>query len=430
MFGLQKFGDGIAFDRIDRFCAAEGVDRTELARVSIAVTGSNGKGSTARFMAFALRGLGLRTGCFTSPHLFDVRERFDIDGAMIDAATFDRLAARVKAFADHLPPGDRMGAFEFLFLVAVLWFTETGCDVIVWEAGIGGRYDPIRATGAGVSAMTSIEREHTELLGQQEDMIACDKCDALAPGGVLVISPSIREDIVCAVTAYAALSQRRVLRPRAQGEDLQNTAEGASLTWRGEDDTRVRLPLIGRHQVDNAVTAIGAASAWLARDPARPQPRGGVRARMLAALAETQWPGRLQHVATAPDLWIDVGHTPHALDIVTETFADIAPRERTLVVFGVSAAKDVAAIADIVAQRFDHIILTRAFKSGAEPAAFSDRFASHDVLLTHDTVEAARIARARAAAEGFTVLAIGGLFLAVEIAHAWTGGDPRELAFL
>lgn len=430
MFGLQKFGDGIAFDRIDRFCAAEGVDRAALARISIAVTGSNGKGSTARFIASALRGLGLRTGCFTSPHLFDVRERFDIDDAMIEPAAFDRLAARVKAFADTLPPGDRMGAFEFVFLVGVLWFTESGCDAIVWEAGIGGRYDPIRATGAGVSAMTSIEREHTELLGQREDMIACDKCDALAPGGVLVLSPSINDDIARAVTAYARLSRRSVQRPPAQHDDLVNTPAGAVFTWRGEAETQVRLPLIGRHQVDNAVTAIAVASAWLVRDPSRPQPHGETLARMLAALADARWPGRLQHVAHDPDLWIDVGHTPHALDIVTETFADIAPREKTLVVFGVSAAKDVSAIADIVARRFPHVILTRAFKSGADPATFADRFATHDAVLTSDTITAAQIARARATAEGLTVLAIGGLFLAVEIAHAWNGGDPRELAFL
>lgn len=430
MFGLDKFGDGIAFDRIDRFLTAENVDRAWLAARSIAVTGSNGKGSTARFAAAALRGLGLRTGCFTSPHLFDVRERFDIDGRSIDQATFETLAARVKAFADALPAGDRMGAFEFLFLLAVLWFVQSDCDVMVWEAGIGGRYDPIRAARAGVSALTSIEKEHTELLGQREDMIACDKCDALAPGGVLVVSPGVRDDIVRTVAAYARLSSRTVTRPPAQGADLANTPDGAVFTWREDGAHRVRLPLLGRHQVDNATTAIAAARAWLSRDAAHAGVRDAPLAPLLAGLEQTAWPGRLQHVADDPDLWIDVGHTPQALDIVTQTFAEIVAPERTLVVFGVSANKDVSAIADVVARRCDKLILTRAFKSGADLEAFAGRFAGHDATVARDTITAARLARQRAQAEGLTVLALGGLFLAVEIAHAWRGGDPRELNFL
>ena len=95
MFDLPKFGDGIGLHRIQRFFQTHRIDRAGLARRSIAVTGTNGKGSTARFMTSAIAAAGLRVGCFTSPHLFDVRERFTIGDTPISQEDFNRHAATV-----------------------------------------------------------------------------------------------------------------------------------------------------------------------------------------------------------------------------------------------------------------------------------------------------------------------------------------------
>ena len=102
---------------------------------------------------------------------------------------------------------------------------------------------------------------------------------------------------------------------------------------------------------------------------------------------------------------------------------------RSLVIFGVSASKEVAQIAAIVAGKFDRFILTHAHKAGADPAIFAAAFAGKDMIVAPDTAAAARLARQRAEAEGLTVLAIGGMFLAVEVQHAWAGGDPATLDF-
>ena len=103
-----------------------------------------------------------------------------------------------------------------------------------------------------------------------------------------------------------------------------------------------------------------------------------------------------------------------ALDAVTRTFLEFSPREKTLVVFGVSASKEVAGIADVVASRFDHFILTRAYKSGADVGLFAGTFAkrARDVIIAPDTAEAARLAKTRAEREGLSVLALGGSWLA------------------
>lgn len=436
MFGLPKFGDGIGLHRIERFLTTHRIDRPGLSRRSVAVTGTNGKGSTARFITSSIEAAGMRVACFTSPHLFDVRERFTIGDQPIPQEAFDRHAKTVLAFNAALPEGDRIGSFEFLFLLAILWFSEEKPDAIVWEAGIGGRYDPVRCVRASVSVLTSIELEHTELLGATEELIAYDKVDALAPGGCVILSPSIPEALAHRIAAYAGLAGKATLPALTSRRvtNVTNTHKGARFSYGftaapAEADQTVRLKLAGRHQVDNAVSALRAAEVWLGLKPEENAERHFA---MLAALGRTRWPGRLEKVATTPDLWIDVGHTPRALDAVTRTFLEFSPRDKTLVVFGVSGSKEVTAIADIVASRFDHFILTRAHKAGAQVTQFEAAFRSKssDVVIAPDTTAAAQIARARANSEGLTVLALGGLFLSAEIQRAWQGGDPKEIDFL
>jgi dihydrofolate synthase/folylpolyglutamate synthase len=421
MFGLNKFGDGICFPRILRFYREFGIDLGALAARSIAITGSNGKGSTARFIAAALKAEAHSVGLFTSPHLFHVRERFVLDDVAIPQDDFDRHAATVLAFARRLADNDRMGAFEFLFLVAILWFQERKPDAIVWEAGIGGRYDSIRTVRARVSALTSIELEHTQLLGATEELIACDKIDALAPGGTLVVSPSVPADLRNTIESYCRLGDRRPLfvADDLAVTDIENTEDGSRFRVDGEMHS---LRLIGGHQIDNALTACHAAREWLGRnqDPVT----------FLQSVKEVSWAGRLERVSEDPELWIDVGHTPGAVDRVTSAFLDFCPKEKTLVVFGVSTSKDVTGIAALVASRFDHFILTAANKAGADISLFRDAFRGQDTMIEPDIAAAARRARERAVKEGWSVLALGGLFLAVEFEHAWRGGDPKELEFL
>jgi dihydrofolate synthase/folylpolyglutamate synthase len=424
MFGLEKFGDGIGLTRVLRFYREFGIDTETLSRRSIVVIGSNGKGSTSRFLEAALTASGRRAGLFTSPHMFDYRERFVIGDMRIPQEAFDRHAATVLAFNRRQPEGDRLGAFEFLFLVAILWFEEERPDAIVWEAGIGGRYDPVRTLKSPLGILTGLELEHTQILGASEELIAFDKIDAVAAGGSLIVSPSVAAVHRERIEAYCSLTARHPLFVSDAFEfgNIHNTAEGTSFVVRGH---KVMIKLIGRHQVDNALTAFLAAARWLDVQPSLARQH-----QLVDAISKTSWPGRLERVATNPELWIDVGHTPRALDLVTSAFLDFTPREKTLVVFGVSASKDVANIAATVARRFDHVILTRAHKAGADIASFTNAFAGKQITIEPDIAKATRLARQRAEHDGMTVLAIGGLFLAAEVQHAWNGGDPATLDFL
>ncbi len=128
---------------------------------------------------------GLRTGLFTSPHLYRVNERFQVDGAAIGDDEMARLVARVEAGIAEVSArlNQRFGAFEAMFALACLYFQESRCDFAVFEAGIGGRYDPVRLVGARFTCVTSVDYEHVELLGHTLELIVSDKSDACAAGG-------------------------------------------------------------------------------------------------------------------------------------------------------------------------------------------------------------------------------------------------------
>ena len=170
------------------------VDRARLQRISVVATGSNGKGSTAAFCANIAHAYGLRTGLFTSPHLFRFNERFQIDGAPIGDDDLTRLVARIETAIAEISRrrGEQFGAFEAMFALACLYFQESECDFAVFEAGIGGRYDPVRLAGSPVTCVTSVDYEHVELLGNSLELIVSDKSDACASGGTIVYGENCR----------------------------------------------------------------------------------------------------------------------------------------------------------------------------------------------------------------------------------------------
>src|ERR1700753_4149979 len=195
MFNLLKYGTGgIGLARLALLLDALCIDRARLQQHSIVITGSNGKGSTAAFCASIGRAFGLRTGLFTSPHLYRFNERFRVDDVEIGDNDLARLVSRIAVAIAELAQrdGERFGSFEALFALACLYFQESRCDFAVFEAGIGGRYDPVRLVGARLRCVTSIDYEHVDLLGNALELIVSDKSDACACGGTIIYGENCR----------------------------------------------------------------------------------------------------------------------------------------------------------------------------------------------------------------------------------------------
>src|ERR1700692_232852 len=244
------------------------VDRARLQRNSVVVTGSNGKGSTAVFCAGIARAYGLRTGLFTSPHLYRVNERFRIDGADIGDDELARLTSRIEAAIGEVSQrrGEQFGSFEAMFALACLYFGECECEFTVFEAGIGGRYDPVRLVGALVSCVTSVDYEHVELLGTSLGLIASDKSDACASGGTIVYGEncrSLRPHLIeynrtRAITSLFVRDQIAI-----GGESVAATGQRFDFQFGAYEYRSLETSLPGAFQFNNAAIAVALFLLWL-----------------------------------------------------------------------------------------------------------------------------------------------------------------------
>src|ERR1700730_1302375 len=246
------------------------VDRAKLARASVVVTGSNGKGSTAAFRAGRPRACGLRTGLFTSPHLYRFNERFQVDGVPIGDDDLARLVARVGSAIAEIAQRShaRFGAFEAMFALACLHFSERRCDFAVFEAGIGGRYDPIRLVGALATSVTSVDYEHVELLGNSLELIASDKSDACAAGGTIVYGENCR-NLRPHLAEYNRFRGVTALFVRAEigigGESVSTSGQRFDFRFGTYDFRFLEMSLLGAFQFNNAAIAIALFLLWLQR---------------------------------------------------------------------------------------------------------------------------------------------------------------------
>jgi len=441
VFDLPKYGDGICLARMAELLDTLAVDRAWLQRRSVVVAGSNGKGSTAAFCAGIGKAYGLRTGLFTSPHLYRVNERFRIDGATIGDDELARLAAQVEAGIAQVSVrlNQRFGAFEATFALACLYFQEHDCDFAVFEAGIGGRYDPVRLVGARFTCVSSVDYEHVELLGPTLELIVSDKSDACAAGGSIVygencanLKPHLLEyNRHRAVTSLFVRDQIAI-----DGESIAAPGQRFNYRFEEHDFRDINVGLLGQFQLNNAAIAITLLLLWLRE--ARPESaNAAIEAAVRSGLCETRWPGRLEVIDKNPLTVIDVGHTPDGIRRALSGLQSVHGAHDVdngwILVIGVSADKKADEIVGALAPSFDTIICTKAHHKGADAQiiAASVRRANPDAVVhVAVTVEdAADLSRSLATSQHAKIYVAGGLFLAIEYATVARGGRPADLQF-
>ena len=437
MFDLPKYGNGVCLARMAELLDRLAVDRTRLQRIAVVVTGSNGKGSTAAFCSAIGRAFGLRTGLFTSPHLFRLNERFQVDGAEIGDGDLARLAARVEAAIAEISErsGERFGAFEALFALACVYFQQSQCDFAVFEAGIGGRYDPVRLVGALVTTVTSVDYEHVELLGNSLELIASDKSDACASGGVIVYGENCRP-LRPNLLEY---NRYRAVTPAFVGGEIE--LSGASVSASGQRfDYRFRnhelagleTSLLGAFQFNNAAIAVTLFLLWLER--ARPGDASDkIELAVRSGLREARWPGRLEMIRPDPLTVIDVGHTPDGIRQSLASLKAIYGDNDWVLVLGISRDKRADEIVGALAPAFDTIICTTAHHKGADAADIANaaRKANPraDIQIKATIEDAVAVSQELAISGKRRIFVAGGLFLAIEYAVVARGDDARELNF-
>ncbi|CAN5444706.1 folylpolyglutamate synthase/dihydrofolate synthase family protein [soil metagenome] len=438
MFDLPKFGDGVCLARLAALLDALSVDRARLSRDSVVVAGSNGKGSTAALCAGIGRACGLRTGLFTSPHLYRFNERFQIDGTAIDDDDLALLILRIAtAIVDLGRRGwhEKFGAFEAQFALACLYFQESDCHFAVFEAGIGGRYDPVRLVGATVSCVTSIDYEHVNLLGSTLELIASDKSDACAAGGTVVYGENCRP-LQRHLAEYNRSRNVTGLYVREQIE-IDNEVAGPAaqkfdLRFGQSEFLDLCIGLPGDFQFNNAAIAVVLFLLWSKRTESAAKP-AAIDAAVRSGLANTKWPGRLEVIICDPLTVIDVGHTPDGVAQALRALKAVHGRDDWILVLGVSSDKNIDDITEQLAPAFDTIICTVAHHKGADARliAAAARKSNPDARI-HSAVtieDAVRVSKQLTRSSQQKIYVAGGLFVAVEYATVLRGGRAQDLQF-
>jgi dihydrofolate synthase / folylpolyglutamate synthase len=437
LFDLPKYGDGVCLARMAELLGRLAIDREGLSRMSVVVTGSNGKGSTAAFCASIARAYGLRTGLFTSPHLFRPNERFQIDNMPVDDDDLGRLALRVKTAIAGISrdSGEQFGAFEAMFALACLHFQESGCEFAVFEAGIGGRYDPVRLVGSRVTSVTSVDYEHTELLGRSLPLIVSDKSDACACDGSIVYGENCRA-LRPHVVEYnrnrrvASLFVRDEI--RIGGETFSAPGQRFDFGFSDRAFRSLDLALLGGFQINNAAIATALFLLWLEQAGSKKIP-AAIEPAVRSGLSGTRWPGRLEVISQNPLVVVDVGHTPDGVRRSLAGLKTAYGAQGWILVIGISFDKKSDEIVEALAPSFDTIVCTRAYHKGGDPAALAASVRKinpqADIRIAATIEQAFRSSRILAASTDRKIYVAGGLFTAIEFTAIARGGHAEDLNF-
>lgn len=437
LLALPKFGSGIGLHRMLALSEELRTGGWWRTLETLKITGSNGKGSVARFSERILRELGFSTGLYTSPHLVRFNERIALNGTDIGddalAVAAGPALAAIEGYEEAFG-GEKVGAFEGFTLAALNAFAEARPQALVAEAGIGGRYDSTRILPGKVAVITSIDLEHAEVLGNTLEAIAYDKADLCPEGGTLVTGP-LEAGLTRRLAAYAGLRRLTLLRV---GHDIQIGTvfhrEGVThadfrlgpLVWEGQP-----LGLAGLHQAENAATALLACHSWLAAAGHKVSDETFHHA-AARALAEATNPGRLETVAREPLVLLDVAHTPDAARRIADYMRAAYSGRRIVLLTGGSANKDIDGMQAALAPLADELICTRATHRGAPAARIAEAAAKAGkaARLAEDDLRAA-VAEAMALArqQNAVLLVAGGLFLALEARQVITGQPEGPLHF-
>ena len=340
----QLAGDAAAGLGLRRTAAlAEAMGRPQDDLVVVHVAGTKGKGSTVAFISAILLAGGHRVGRMTSPHLLSLTERITIDERDIDPASFAEIADRVLVAAgimerDQLELGP-VNALEILFVMALVAFREARCRVAVIEVGIGGRLDTTNIVVPAVSVITTLDLEHTAILGDTLVAIASEKAGIIKPGRPVVVAPQPEEALT-------------VIRARAEASGSRLTVVSGPPDWISDSP----IGLGGDHQVTNASLAIAAVVELVRVDAdlavAQEAIREGLREAWLPGRFEIVSPGEADAAVTLPR-WPDVdrpvvildgAHTPRAATALRSSMpSGFLQSADTVVVCGFASAKDVRA---------------------------------------------------------------------------------------
>jgi dihydrofolate synthase / folylpolyglutamate synthase len=425
LYSLRWFGAKFGLANSFKLAALAGDPQKRLRFIHVA--GTNGKGSTCAMLESIYRAAGLRVGLFTSPHLVAFGERIQVNRQVIPARSVGRLVSEMEVLleagwgttaaragvassasqAEAPDPTDPHAAaehptfFEVVTIMALRYFAEQKCDLVIWETGLGGRLDSTNIVTPLASVITNIQYDHQKWLGETLASIAAEKAGIIKPG-IPVITAAEGDQALPVITETARRQDAplTVLSPEAMHCSPLGT---------------LQLPLLGQHQRMNAAVAVATVRALAAQIPVDDD-------LIRAGLSHVHWAGRLQMV-TRPNgqkVLLDGAHNVGGAGILAAAVKDYFSSAKLNLTLGILRDKDWPAMCEILAPLAERILLVPVpSERSATPQelAVVCRRANPRAQVT----ECASLREALAATAGAPLLAVAGsLYLvgeAMELLH-------------
>jgi len=351
LYGIQLFGIKLGLQNVRALLALMGNphEMPPLAGRFIHIAGTNGKGSVAAMLNAIGQRAGLRVGLYTSPHLVSFCERIQVNNQPIAEADVVRLVSEIRPLMQRLaemPEHAHPTFFEAITAMALRYFQERRCELVVWETGMGGRLDATNVVTPLVSVITNIQNDHAAYLGDTLAKIAMEKAGVIKPGVPVVTAAADAAALeVIARTAAEARAPLTVIRP----DDCQHLGDDLCGQRIRVCGIECAVPLLGAHQATNAATAVTAARLALK------VPDEMIR----QGLARTRWPGRFHVLSGEPTAVLDGAHNPAAAEVLAATLERHFPGQRVTLILGILRDKDREGICRVLAPRAAEVLTVR-----------------------------------------------------------------------
>src|SRR5271163_1061081 len=409
---------------------AEDLGQPQRSSPCVHIAGTNGKGSTAAMLESILRAAGLRTGLYTSPHLESINERIRINGENISDQDFAAAWSRVHSSIEALMASGRLTAhptfFECITAISFLAFAQHQVDFAIYEVGLGRRLDATNIVAPEIAIITPIDFHHENFLGHSIQEIAAEKAGIIKPGA-WVVSASERPEARAVIARRCAEIDARLVEVDATArlENVQS-ADGLYRAVAAFTHSRKQLTLTpslpGRFQIRNALTA--AIATRLLAERGFPLPDDAIE----RGIAAANWPGRLERLATQPDLYLDGAHNPAGARELLKFWKENYDGRRIFLVYGAMRDKAVDEISGLLFPHATAVVLTEPSQPRAISASLLAEITSHDAqetVIVRDPREALEAALQLASPRD-VVFVTGSLYLVGELRAYWGNRAAKQ----
>ncbi|SEA83765.1 dihydrofolate synthase / folylpolyglutamate synthase [Pseudobutyrivibrio sp. ACV-2] len=305
------------------------------------IAGTNGKGSTTAYLANILKEASVVTGAFTSPFLYRYNEMFKINGVDILDEDFAKIFSIVKPCYDELlEKGIFVSEYEFLTVMAFMYFLDRQCEIVLLEVSMGGRMDTTNVIPAPlVTIITPISYDHMTILGNTLGEIATEKAGIIKPY-TCVVSAMQEEEVIsvlmdkCITVSNVAVPIEFIKQPRLISRDIHGQC------FEGSDGDEYFTTMLGTYQINNAALAIAAAKklSGMGYSISKNAIKNGI--------VNTKWFGRFTLLSDNPPIIIDGGHNRQGAQVLRESLDEYFPGKKITFVLGILADKEVDIILD------------------------------------------------------------------------------------